>query len=334
MRIMARHVSRRRAITLTAAALMTPAASRAGMAAALTPFRWRGVALGATADLTLYAESRAQAVDVMAACLAEIERLEAIFSLHRPDSLLVRLNGDGFLAQPPAELVELLSLALRLGELSAGRFDPTIQPLWTLIADHFARPDADPAGPRPAALAAARDKVDHRFVRVGADRIAFARPGVQVTLNGIAQGYITDRVGALLRAHGFGPALVNLGEALAIERKPDGQAWRIGVRMPGDPTRLSEEIEIESGAVATSAGRGLLFDAGGRFNHIIDPTRLICADRDASVTVLASSAAVADGLSTLVAVLAVSAEDILPHLARFDARAYLVDPNGQGRWIG
>jgi len=327
--------SRRRVLSIMAASAALPLAGSAGKAAvAVEPYRWQGIVLGAEADLTLYAASRGEAAAAIDAALAEVARLEAVFSLHQPDSALARLNRDGLLMTPPLELRALLAQALTLSELSGGRFDPTIQPLWTLIAGHFAQAGADPAGPPAAALAAARAKVNYRALSVGAERIAFARPGMQVSLNGIAQGYITDRVAELLQARGFGPALVNLGEMRALGRKPDGAVWSIGLAAPGASEQVVEEIEIAGGAVATSAARGLLFDAAGRFNHIIDPTNLACAARDRAVTVLAPTAAIADGLSTLAALLPDPARDLPGHLARFGARAYLRVDGATGTWIG
>jgi len=84
------------------------------------PFRWQGIALGAVADLTLYAADRSEAARAIEACLAEIARLEAIFSLHRPESALSRLNRLGQLAEPPFELVELLAQALLFIALTVG----------------------------------------------------------------------------------------------------------------------------------------------------------------------------------------------------------------------
>src|SRR4051794_9773371 len=157
-------LSRRRVISILAAGAALPAFGRGAVADAPAPFRWQGIVLGAAADLTLYAADRAEAADALAAALAEIARLEAIFSLHQQDSALNRLNRDGRLDPAPFELQQLLSQALQLAAASSGRFEPTIQPLWKLMADHFAQPDADPAGPTAAAIAAVRTAVDYRGV--------------------------------------------------------------------------------------------------------------------------------------------------------------------------
>ena len=78
--------------------------------------------------------------------LAEVRRLEAVFSLYREDSALVALNRHGVLVAPPADLVALLAECRRYWELTGGAFDPTVQALWMLYRDHFSRPDRRPAG--------------------------------------------------------------------------------------------------------------------------------------------------------------------------------------------
>ena len=117
---------------------------------------WRGVALGADACLQLHHPDPAESNRLIRLCLEEVGRLERLFSLYRPDSALVRLNRTGELADPPMDMVRLLSEAARFSRLTDGAFDVTVQPLWRLYADHFARSGADPAGPPPAATEAVR----------------------------------------------------------------------------------------------------------------------------------------------------------------------------------
>ena len=126
--------------------------------------------------------------------LAEVRRLERIFSLYREDSALVALNARGALEAPPPELVELLTECRKYAELTEGAFDPTVQPLWQLFAAHFSQAGADPAGPPQAAIDDALDRVGHQHLVFDRNRVVFARRGMGLTLNGIAQGYITDRV--------------------------------------------------------------------------------------------------------------------------------------------
>ena len=65
-----------------------------------------------------------------------------------------------------------------------------------------------------------RSLVDYRALRIDEDRVSFARRGMAATLNGIAQGYITDRVADRLRAEGMTSVLVDMGEVLRRRRPP------------------------------------------------------------------------------------------------------------------
>ena len=294
---MTHSISRRRFIGITAAAAGLPLIPFGRAQAAADLAVWRGVALGAVAELRLHHPDRSAAERLVERSVRELRRLERIFSLYREDSTLVELNRRGALAAPPVEFVDLLEACGRYVELTGGRFDPTVQPLWRMYAAHFAAPGADPSGPTPDALAAARDLVGWERVVVGRDRVALGR-GMALTLNGVAQGYVTDRVADLLRAEGVEHSMIDLGEARALGAHPDGRPWRIGLADPERPGRIAEEVELVHGALATSAPSGFRFDPAGRFNHLLEPRSGEPAERYLSVSVTAARATTADALST------------------------------------
>jgi thiamine biosynthesis lipoprotein len=290
-------MSRRRFITIAAAAVGLPLLLKAGTSQA-RPVRWEGTALGAPASIQLYHTDEARAHAAIAAGLDELKRLEAIFSVYRADSAISALNRDGVLENAPADFVALLTRALTLASVSDGIYDPTIQPLWQTYFRHFTGSNPAPAGPAQRELDAALALVDWRAVEIDANRIAFARPGMGLTLNSGAQGYITDRVADVLRAHGFDRMLVDMGEPRALSTKPDGSAWRIGIANPADPSRTVTTLEIVDQCVSTSGGYGTLFDPAGAFTHLIDTRTGRTAPALLGVSVIAKTGTVADGLST------------------------------------
>jgi thiamine biosynthesis lipoprotein len=292
-------ITRRRMIEVTAAAGglgLLPVGRRVEADAPLVT--WRGVAFGAVASLRIHHPDRTAAERLVRLSVAELRRLEGLFSLYRADSSLVQLNRRGVLEAPPAELVQVLGEAKRYAALTEGAFDPTVQPLWSLYANHFSRRDADPAGPSPEALTATLDRVSHRHLLVSRDRIAFARRGVALTLNGIAPGYVTDRIVDLLRSEGIDRTLVDMGESRGIGTRPDGRPWQVAIADPDEPDRLHNTLTIADQAVATSGGYGYRFDPQGRFNHLFDPRTGLSAQQYRSVTVVLPTAAAADALST------------------------------------
>ena len=292
-------LTRRRFLSLSAAvAGLSLLPGGANLRAESKPLVWRGVALGADASLTLHHPDASSAHEALAAALAEIKRLEDTFSLYRTDSVISRLNREGRLAAPPPALVQLLSQAKAIARLTDGAFDPTVQPLWRLYAAHFARPEASPSGPSRAALHEALSRVGHEALSVSSEEIRFERPGMAITLNGIAQGFITDRITALLRDRGLDQVLVDLGEQRALGQHPSGRAWRAGIQNPDAPGQLSHKVTLEDAALATSAGAGTRFEPSGRHHHLFDPLTGESSRRHASVSVLAPTAGLADGLST------------------------------------
>ena len=292
-------ISRRRFITFIAATAGLPLLLKAGGAQA-KPVRWDGTALGAPASIQLFHTNEAQARTAITAGLNELKRLEAIFSVYRADSSISMLNREGVLESAPGDFIAMLTRALSLAKISDGVYDPTVQPVWQTYFRHFTASDPDPSGPAPRDLAAALELVDWRAVEVdsGRNRVSFARPGMGLTLNSGAQGYITDRVTDVLRAHGFDRMLVDMGEPRALSAKPDGSAWRIAIANPADPSRTVVTLEVVDKCVSTSGGYGTLFDTAGAFTHLIDIRTGRTAPALLGVSVVADTGFVADGLST------------------------------------
>jgi thiamine biosynthesis lipoprotein len=267
-------------------------------ARAADPVRWHGSALGAQVSIEIHHPDRAEALRLVDRCVLDIRRLEQQFSLYRTDSDIGALNRTGILVSPDADMVALLEASLRFADLTDGAFDPTVQPLWQLYADHFSSERPEPEGPSPQKLTETMAKVGRSGLLVSGDRIALVKRGAAITLNGIAQGYATDRVVERLRGAGLSATLVNIGEIRAIGARPDGTPWRIGLADPDRPGVLTETVDLVDRAVATSAGAGFRFDSKGRFTHLFDPATGRSPSLYRTVSVIAPTATEADALST------------------------------------
>ena len=214
---------RRRFLTITAAAMAAPALAAA-------PVRWRGRALGAEVSLTFYTDPDHGAV-LLQEVKALLREIEAEFSLYDPASALSRLNRSGRLA-PSGRFLRLMSLSDQMHGATGGLFDPTIQPLWSALAN-----GGDPAAAR-AHLGWSRVAVSGAEVRLD--------PGQALTFNGIAQGFATDVVRDHLGRAGLTQALINIGEFAAI-----GGPFRLGMADPDHG--LMSIFRLTGRAVATSS---------------------------------------------------------------------------------
>ena len=280
----------RRELLITAAAgsLLT---AGPGQPAAAATRRWRGTALGARAEIAVAGANNELADQLIARARTEVRRLESVFSLHLSESAISRLNAQGYLEAPPFELVDLLTQARDIHAVTDGAFDPTIQPLWRHLHDLA-------TGRTPqAALETARAAIGYENVRVSTSRIEFALPGMALTLNGIAQGYITDKIADIFRTAGLS-CLASLGEQRGVGRIPDGNPWT--TRVPGSNGGAGQEMSLSDKAVAVSDPTALrLGDAG----HILDPRGSRHEIPTHRVAVRAERATEADGFSTALALM-------------------------------
>ena len=303
-------------------------ATLAGSAAA--PLVWRERALlGLGTTLWLRAAHRdAVAVEqALDSAVQAIRHVEAQMSLFDANSALSRLNRDGELRAPDADLLRVLRLAQQVAERSDGAFDITVQPLW------LAWSAARSAGRTPTAQAIteAHAKVGWRGLDVSMERVRFLRPGMALTLNGIAQGYAADLARERLRAHGVEHALLDTGEWAPLGHSPAGRPWTLAVAdpraSPNDPHALAA-LHADGRSVATSSDAHTTFTADRRHHHVFDPRSGQSPAQLASVTVLAASCALADALTKVMFMGSIADALALAQQWRVDVLA--VDKSG--RW--
>jgi len=228
------------------------------------------------------------------AAMAKLQRIEARMTIYRPGSQLSILNRTGRVENPDPAVCEIFELARKHSELSNGAFDVTVQPLWDL---HFRCIKRDGRIPTPAEVKAARARVGYENISITPDRIAFARTGMSATLNGIAQGYATDCVMAVLKAHGIEHALVDAGELAPCGTAEPESPWDAGIQNPRDRERLLGSIAMDGRCLATSGDYATCFTPDYRYHHIFNPHTGDCPQEWSSVSVLAPRCVDADALT-------------------------------------
>lgn len=246
----------------------------------------------------LYAARDVDAVRLDAAVRARLADLVAQMSHWAPDSRLSRFNDApaGSWHALSRDLATVMRLAARIAAQSEGAFDPAIGALVDLWG--FGPPGAMPP-PDAATVADARR-------RSGLARLAWddatarlRQPGgVRLDLSGIAKGYAVDTVADLLAAAGVTHMLAEIGgELVGRGIRPDGEPWWVDLETPPDLPLPPLRIALHELAVATSGSYV-------RGDHNLDPRsgRPAAADLHA-VSVIAASAAEADGWATALLVL-------------------------------
>jgi thiamine biosynthesis lipoprotein len=257
--------------------------------------------LGTLVTVTVVHPDASAAATMVDDAFAEMTRLEAILSRYQPASPVSRLNAVGRIDDAPAELLDVMAWALDCARMSDGAFDPTIAPLLSLYA---ARAEGGEGTPEPSAVAAKRSLVGYEGLSIVGTRMGFDRPGMSVTLDGIAKGYVVDRAVAVLVDSGADRVLVDAGGDMASGGQGSvDDPWTVAVQDPRDARSAVDLVRLAGGCVATSGDYLQSFTEDRSAHHIIDPRTGYSPAHTASVSVVAGTAMAADALSTAVMVL-------------------------------
>lgn len=266
--------------------------------------RYRGEAMGTQLALTHVGCNG----DVEAAVVHELQQVDAQLSTWRSDSEVARFNASAAEEWFPvsARVAGLALEALALSRRSGGAFDLTVAPLVQLWG--FG-PQAPVGGPVPGAqaIAAAMQRVGWQQLEARLDPPALRKhvDGSSLDFSAIGKGHGVDRLAARLDGLGCRSYLIDIGgEVRTLGHGPQGGPWRIGVERP-DGGAVQRVVRLSGQSAATSGDyRNFRVLDGRRLSHTIDPrVGEPVSHALASVTVVAASAAEADGLATAIQVL-------------------------------
>lgn len=252
--------------------------------------------MGTPWSLTVYAVDTVLARRAIERAFVRIDSLEQILSDYRADSELNRLVG-----RPPRhwyrsskDLWQVLHFAHRLARKSRGAFDPTVGPLTRVWRRAFRRDEFPDAG----TIVRARARVQYRFLRLRrGGEVWFSRDSMLIDLGGVGKGYALDAAAEVLREQGLTVYLIDGGGDLLLGAPPPGRGgWR--VRTPFGT------VDTANVAIATSGSAFRFLEHGGRrYSHLIDPRNGYGISDPRSVTVVAATGLVADGVASVASIL-------------------------------
>lgn len=242
--------------------------------------------------------------------VAEVARLERIFTVFDPDSELHRFVQTGTTDAP--ELWTVLDLASSWRGRTDGLFDPAIG---TLMArwDQAEREGTEPTPHELAGLVGEPAPVG---------------PSVD-NLNAIAKGWIADRAVTIAsNAHVADGIWINAGGD--VVHRGSGSIT-VGVedpRRPYDNAAPLAAVRLSGEALATSGGARRFWTIGAkRYAKVLDPRSGRPVDRVDSATVVARDAATADVLATVA--LIARTDETLALVADVGADCLLVLADGE-----
>jgi FAD:protein FMN transferase len=279
-------------------------ASALGVAAA-APRGWLSreeAIMGTAIRVELWSDAGDEGEAAIDAVMAEMHRIDRLWSPYKQDSELSLINRDA--AQRAvavgAETMQLLQRAAHFSEISGGAFDITYASLGHLF-DY-----RQGIRPSPEAAAQARQAIGwrHLVLDAQAGTVRFAKAGVRIDLGGFAKGHAVDNSIAILQRRGIAHALVSAGGDSRVLGDRRGRPWTIAIRDPRTSDGVVALLPLENVSISTSGDYERFFEQDGvRFHHLIDPHTGESPRGVRSVTILSPDGLTSEALSKIVFVL-------------------------------
>ena len=278
--------------------------------------------MGTVVTIMIASSEKDRAYEASNLAFAEMKRSAGMLDYHISGGPLHTLNAKGRLADAPDELVRVLSAARAYGTQSGYAFDVTVKPLIDLMRSH-----KNPSGSMRldrADVSQALRLVGGGEISIKKREVTLKRRGMGVTLDGIAKGFVVDRVCETLAGLGMRNFLVNAGGDIRAVGSRDGRGreWVVAVEDPTGRFRYPSRVKLSDKAIATSGSYEMYFDSDRTHHHLVNPQTGECPRHTVSVSVTAPHAMEADALATALSV--ISPETALSRIAALPGRECLI----------
>lgn len=257
--------------------------------------------MGTEISVTAWTADDSRAEAAFAAVFGEFDRLDAMMSVWKEGSDVLRLNvaaGDHPVPLS-AETLEVLRIAREVSVMTGGRFDVTFGALSGLWK--FDHQDKDDSIPDRREVLKRLPLINYKDLELD-DRAGTAflrRKGMRVNLGGIGKGYAVDRSVEIMHRSGLQDFVIQAGGDMFVSGRRGDRPWRLGIRDPRGPAdRSFATLDLTDGTFSTSGDyERFFFKDGRRYHHILDLSLGEPARGCRSVTLVTGRAVIADALA-------------------------------------
>lgn len=240
--------------------------------------------------------------------IAEIQRIEALFTTFNDNSQTNRINANAGISpvKVDREVFELVKRSLRISEVTQGAFDITYgsidKSLWNFDTQMTALPD-------PKTARQMVRLINYRNVILNETEcsVFLKEEGMRIGFGGIGKGYAAEMAKRLMIQRGVENGIVNAsGDLTTWGAQPNGEPWTIGIAHPDAKEQPFSYFNISNVSVATSGNYEKYVMIGGKkYSHTIDPKTGLPVSGIKSVTIICPNAEIADAMATPVTVMGV-----------------------------
>ena len=240
--------------------------------------------------------------------IAEIQRIEALFTTFNDNSQTNRINANAGISpvKVDREVFELVKRSLRISEVTQGAFDITYgsidKSLWNFDTQMTALPD-----PKTARQMVRLINYRNVLLDEAEGSVFLKEKGMRIGFGGIGKGYAAEMAKRLMMQRGVENGIVNAsGDLTTWGTQPNGEPWTIGIAHPDAKEQPFSYFNISNISVATSGNYEKYVMIGGKkYSHTIDPKTGLPVSGIKSVTIICPNAEIADAMATPVTVMGV-----------------------------
>ncbi len=226
----------------------------------------------------------------------EVARLESIFTRHS-SSALTALNEYKKISNAPQEFIEVVHEVNFIEDKTNSMFNPSILPVleYAENTNNFSKKEIE----------SLLKQVESKSLSVSNSNILLAE-NARVTLDGIAKGYIVDKVAAILDSYQIQDFIINAGGDIRAKgmKNPSllfAKSWSAAIEDPAKQGQYPAVFPLYNKALATSGSYEKSF--ANNMHHIINPHYSMASSDTVSpmiksVSVIADTAIRADALAT------------------------------------
>lgn len=263
--------------------------------------------LGSPFEMIVVAKDIPEADRYIDMAVAEVSRIEHLISDWIPTTPISEVNRNAGIkpVKVPREVFDLIARAMKISELTSGAFDisyASMDKIWKFDGSMTQMPS-------PQEIKNSVAKVGYKNIVIDSSNssIFLKVEGMKLGLGGIGQGFIADKIKAMLVEKGVVAGIVNIsGDINTWGKQLDGEKWKVGIKNPLNKDKIFATFPLEDSAVETSGTYEKYVNFNGkRYSHIIDTRTGYPASGVISVSVFAKSTELADALATGIFVLGV-----------------------------
>ena len=283
---------------------------------------------GTSIRVVIYDKDENKAKNLIDETFKIMSGIEHKYNSRDEDSVIYKLNKDPIIQQKiDSELYLLVSDAIKVSELTKGKFDITIGPIMSLWG--FDNLDIDRV-PTKNEIIRTLELVNYKDIKLTKNSIALGKIGQKIDTGSFLKGYAIAQGKKFLEKQGIENAMITAVSSIeTIGGKPDGKPFKIGVQNPKNSDELLYTIDLKDKALGVAGDYQTFVEIGGKkYHHIIDGTNGYPSNYNSMILLLGNNSYDCDLYDT--ALFMLPAEEILKIIkSKPEFEVFIVDKQGK-----